>query len=137
MASPLMTIEVPEDALRHTWYEDLQGLGIGTLFTSFAVYLITHLGLMTGQTAGAAFGLLIFNGQKADDHAQNQQHDEHAVVGKVADDFLVHVRMKLAIAGLATGCSQALALRFLGSGISRKFRRFQISTFEIDRKSVV
>ncbi|MEL7462250.1 MAG: YitT family protein [Pseudomonadota bacterium] len=54
MPSPLMTIEVPEDALRHSWYEDLQGLGIGTLFTSFAVYMITHLGFMTGQTAGLA-----------------------------------------------------------------------------------
>lgn len=54
MPSPLMTIEVPEDALSHRWYEDAQGLGIGTLFTSFAVYLITHLGLMTGQTAGLA-----------------------------------------------------------------------------------
>ncbi len=54
MASPLQTLEVPEEALKHSWLDDAQGLSIGTLFTAFAVTLITHLGFMTGQTAGLA-----------------------------------------------------------------------------------
>lgn len=54
MASPLQTLEVPADALRHTVLEDVQGLGIGVLFCSVGVVLLAHLGFLTGQTAGLA-----------------------------------------------------------------------------------
>jgi uncharacterized membrane-anchored protein YitT (DUF2179 family) len=54
MASPLQTLEVPADALRHTVLEDAQGLGIGVLFCSVGVVLLAHLGFLTGQTAGLA-----------------------------------------------------------------------------------
>ncbi len=36
----------------HRWYEDAIAIGLGTLMCSFSVALLTHLGLITGQTAG-------------------------------------------------------------------------------------
>ncbi len=54
MASPLQTLEVPADALRHSVLEDVQGLGIGVLFCGVGVVLLAHLGFLTGQTAGLA-----------------------------------------------------------------------------------
>ncbi|MDJ1008686.1 MAG: YitT family protein [Paracoccaceae bacterium] len=54
MASPLQTLEVPEDALSHTPLEDAQGLGIGVLLCALGTVLLTHLGFITGQTAGLA-----------------------------------------------------------------------------------
>jgi uncharacterized membrane-anchored protein YitT (DUF2179 family) len=54
MASPLQTLEVPADALRHSVLEDAQGLAIGVLFCGLGVTLLAHLGFLTGQTAGLA-----------------------------------------------------------------------------------
>lgn len=39
---------------RHTLFEDAQGLAYGAGMAAFAVTLLTHLGLFTGQTAGLA-----------------------------------------------------------------------------------
>lgn len=39
---------------KHTLVEDIQGLGLGVLLTSVAIHILTHLGLITGQTAGIA-----------------------------------------------------------------------------------
>jgi uncharacterized membrane-anchored protein YitT (DUF2179 family) len=54
MASPLQTLEVTEDALRHSSLEDAQGLGIGVLLCALGTLFLTHLGFITGQTAGLA-----------------------------------------------------------------------------------
>lgn len=42
------------DPKQHTLTEDAQGIAFGTLMASFAVLILTHLGLVTGQTAGLA-----------------------------------------------------------------------------------
>ncbi len=39
---------------KHTLTEDLQGLSLGVFFCGISVHLLTHLGLLTGQTAGMA-----------------------------------------------------------------------------------
>ncbi len=39
---------------RHTMIEDAQGLAYGTIMAAVAIVLLTHLGLVTGQTAGLA-----------------------------------------------------------------------------------
>ncbi|MGZ9809669.1 YitT family protein [Pseudoroseicyclus sp. H15] len=44
----------PEDAPRHKPAEDAQGLAMGVLLTSTGLVILTHLGLITGQTAGIA-----------------------------------------------------------------------------------
>ena len=54
MPSPLLTIEVPEDALRHSLVDDAQGLAIGIIMCSFGAVMLAHMGLLTGQTAGLA-----------------------------------------------------------------------------------
>ncbi|MEM6635559.1 MAG: YitT family protein [Pseudomonadota bacterium] len=63
-----MTIDL--DAVAHTPLEDAQGLTIGCLLTSLGLVFLTHLGFLTGQTAGIAlliayptgwsFGLVFF-----------------------------------------------------------------------------
>jgi uncharacterized membrane-anchored protein YitT (DUF2179 family) len=40
--------------IRHTLLEDAQGIAYGTLMASFGITILTHLGLVTGQTAGLA-----------------------------------------------------------------------------------
>lgn len=42
------------DARRHTLFEDAQGLAFGATMAAFGVTVLTHLGLVTGQTAGLA-----------------------------------------------------------------------------------
>ena len=39
---------------KHTVIEDVQGLGLGVFLCSIAIHILTHLGLITGQTAGIA-----------------------------------------------------------------------------------
>jgi len=39
---------------KHTVIEDVQGLGLGIFLCSLAIHILTHLGLITGQTAGIA-----------------------------------------------------------------------------------
>jgi uncharacterized membrane-anchored protein YitT (DUF2179 family) len=39
---------------KHTVVEDLQGLGTGVFLCSIGLHVLTHLGLITGQTAGLA-----------------------------------------------------------------------------------
>ena len=47
-----MTIDL--DSVAHTPLEDAQGLGIGCFLTSVGLVFLTHLGFVTGQTAGIA-----------------------------------------------------------------------------------
>ncbi|NRB01039.1 MAG: YitT family protein [Rhodobacteraceae bacterium] len=47
-----MTIDL--DAVAHTPLEDVQGLTIGCFLTSVGLVFLTHLGFLTGQTAGIA-----------------------------------------------------------------------------------
>ena len=42
----------PHRQAGHAWYEDAIAIGLGTLMCSFSVALLTHLSLITGQTAG-------------------------------------------------------------------------------------
>ena len=44
----------PHQARPHSFLEDVIAFGIGTLMCSFSVIILTHLGLVTGQTAGLA-----------------------------------------------------------------------------------
>lgn len=42
------------DPAHHTAFEDAQGIAYGAVMASFGVVILTHLGLITGQTAGLA-----------------------------------------------------------------------------------
>lgn len=44
----------PQNAGSHTLIDDAQGIGFGTVMAAFGVVILTHLGLITGQTAGLA-----------------------------------------------------------------------------------
>jgi len=49
-----MTEIITPDRLRHTLIDDAQGLAYGGLMAAFGIVILTHLGLVTGQTAGLA-----------------------------------------------------------------------------------
>lgn len=67
MPSP---VPVQHSTIKHTPLEDVQGLATGAIMCSMGVVILTHLGLITGQTAGLAvvisyltggsFGLIFF-----------------------------------------------------------------------------
>lgn len=42
------------DPARHSLTEDAQGIAFGTTMAAFGITILTHLGLITGQTAGLA-----------------------------------------------------------------------------------
>ena len=44
-----------QPALRHGLFEDAQALVTGTLFVSLGIVMFSHVGLLTGGTAGVAF----------------------------------------------------------------------------------
>jgi uncharacterized membrane-anchored protein YitT (DUF2179 family) len=44
-----------QPALRHGFFEDAQALVTGTLFVSLGIVMFSHIGLLTGGTAGVAF----------------------------------------------------------------------------------
>ncbi|MFC2967355.1 YitT family protein [Acidimangrovimonas pyrenivorans] len=46
--------EPAEDPIRHSLADDAQGIAYGTGMASFGILILTHLGLVTGQTAGLA-----------------------------------------------------------------------------------
>jgi uncharacterized membrane-anchored protein YitT (DUF2179 family) len=50
------------NAVRHTALEDVQGLGMGMLLCGLGITLLSHLGFMTGQTAGIALILSYLTG---------------------------------------------------------------------------
>lgn len=47
-------IEIEEKAVRHTTWDDIQGLSFGVFACSLGVVFLTQLGFLTGQTAGLA-----------------------------------------------------------------------------------
>lgn len=49
-----MTEIIAEHPARHSALDDAQGIAFGTLMAAFGVVMLTHLGLVTGQTAGLA-----------------------------------------------------------------------------------
>ncbi|GGW22138.1 membrane protein [Gemmobacter lanyuensis] len=49
-----MTEIISENPARHTALDDLQGLAYGGTMAAFGIIILTHLGLVTGQTAGLA-----------------------------------------------------------------------------------
>ncbi len=49
-----MSEPIAAEPVRHTLIEDAQGIAFGTLTASFGLLILTHLGLVTGQTAGLA-----------------------------------------------------------------------------------
>ncbi len=49
-----MTEIIPENPAAHTVLDDVQGIAYGTTMAAFGIVLLTHLGLVTGQTAGLA-----------------------------------------------------------------------------------
>lgn len=63
-------VPVAQSTIKHTRLEDVQGLATGTVMCSMGLVILTHLGLVTGQTAGLAvvisyltggsFGLIFF-----------------------------------------------------------------------------
>lgn len=48
--------------VNHSVIEDIQGLGLGVFFCSIGIHILTHLGLITGQTAGVAAILAYLTG---------------------------------------------------------------------------
>ncbi len=44
----------PQTAPLHSLIDDAQGIGYGTFMAAFGIAILTHLGLITGQTAGLA-----------------------------------------------------------------------------------
>lgn len=54
MPSPLQTIEIDPDAVRHTPLENAQGLALGVTLCGIGLTILTHLGFLTGQAAGLA-----------------------------------------------------------------------------------
>ncbi|MEO1677273.1 MAG: YitT family protein [Pseudomonadota bacterium] len=62
MPSPLQTIEIDPDAVRHTPLEDAQGLAAGLVLCGLGVALLAHLGFITGQTAGLALIITLTTG---------------------------------------------------------------------------
>lgn len=42
------------DPSRHSLIEDAQGIAFGATLAAFGISILTHLGLITGQTAGLA-----------------------------------------------------------------------------------
>lgn len=49
-------------AAKHTPIEDIQGLGIGVFLCAIGLHVLTHVGLVTGQTAGIAVILSYLTG---------------------------------------------------------------------------
>ncbi|PCD76777.1 YitT family protein [Pseudothioclava arenosa] len=49
-----MTEIIAETPARHSALDDAQGIAYGALMAAFGVVMLTHLGLVTGQTAGLA-----------------------------------------------------------------------------------
>lgn len=49
-----MPSSVPADPVKHTLVEDAQGIAYGATMAAFGIVILTHLGLVTGQTAGLA-----------------------------------------------------------------------------------
>ncbi|ETD84415.1 YitT family protein [Rhodobacter capsulatus] len=49
-----MTEIIAENPVEHTLLDDVQGIAYGTTMAAFGIVLLTHLGLVTGQTAGLA-----------------------------------------------------------------------------------
>lgn len=51
-----------DNTLRHTPLEDLQGLSIGVFLCALGLHFLTHLGFLTGQTAGLAIVISYLSG---------------------------------------------------------------------------
>ncbi len=49
-----MSEPIASEPIRHSLVEDAQGIAFGSLTASFGLLILTHLGLVTGQTAGLA-----------------------------------------------------------------------------------
>lgn len=49
-----MTEIIAENPAKHGLLDDAQGLAYGTTMAAFGIVMLTHLGLVTGQTAGLA-----------------------------------------------------------------------------------
>lgn len=58
MAAPAF----PADPSHHSLLEDIQGLGLGLFMCGTGVHLLSHLGFVTGQTAGIALILSYLTG---------------------------------------------------------------------------
>jgi len=62
MASPLQTLEIDPDRVRHTVLEDAQGLAVGLVLCGVGITILAHLGFITGQTAGLALLIALSTG---------------------------------------------------------------------------
>lgn len=48
------TVPIAQSSIKHTPLEDVQGLATGVVMCTMGLVMLTHLGLITGQTAGLA-----------------------------------------------------------------------------------
>jgi len=62
MPSPLQTVEIDPDAVRHTALEDVQGLSVGLILCGIGLTLLAHVGFLTGQMAGLALLIAYVSG---------------------------------------------------------------------------
>ncbi|MBL4807105.1 MAG: YitT family protein [Rhodobacteraceae bacterium] len=51
-----------QHSTEHSTFEDIQGIVSGTLLAAFSLVILSHLGLITGQTAGVALLLSYWTG---------------------------------------------------------------------------
>ncbi|SFC37330.1 YitT family protein [Tropicimonas isoalkanivorans] len=61
MPTPILTPPDPE-AVRHTPVDDAQGLAIGVFICALGLVFLSHLGFITGQTAGVALIISYLSG---------------------------------------------------------------------------
>lgn len=47
-------VTLTDHKVKHPDLDDIQGLGIGMFLYGLGLHVMTHLGLITGQTAGVA-----------------------------------------------------------------------------------
>ena len=47
-------LNIDETKVRHSTLDDIQGLGLGVFLCGVGMHVLTHVGLITGQTAGIA-----------------------------------------------------------------------------------
>ncbi|RVV99831.1 YitT family protein [Mesobaculum littorinae] len=57
-----MNTAPPHDPLDHSLIDDVQGLALGIFMCGLGVHILTHVGLITGQTAGIAVILSYLTG---------------------------------------------------------------------------
>lgn len=90
----------------HTRIEDAQAFALGTAMCALGVTMLTHLGLITGQTAGLA--VLVSYGTGLSFGLVFLRQPAVLLAGMAADGATVHVQ-KLSLCGAGVGDGRKLS----------------------------